>query len=164
MVVGKKVNIGTIGKMLFDLERPAFERRIARPKELPVSVNVAAVCTEPGGLVAQQTHIKEVRGLWQHLERCTVLLVEWTGVSPDPADSFLLHEMYHSRQVPVCMGKLDRKPEIAREFHDEMLKSRFVVVQRKIRRKLDQDRAKLCTQRRDGVEKRADMASAIAEL
>ena len=87
VVVDEDPNIPGFRQMPFDFECPAFQSCFPFPKKFSVTMNPFAVAAVFGGVISQETEIKEIGGVGKKLEGREVPFVQSGGVRPNPADA-----------------------------------------------------------------------------
>src|SRR5688572_4524939 len=125
--------------MLFDLDRPAFQGSVTRPRQLGIAMNPRAGRVILCRRVSQQTDIKKIGRLGQKLERSEILFVQIADVTPDPANLKLFEATDDARQAPVAVAKFDGISKVAWQLAHEAQESDIVVFRRKKWGKLDQN-------------------------
>ena len=87
--------------MPLDLQRPAFKRGLAFPKQFAVTMDVLAARIVFRRIIAQESQVDEVSGGGEKFEGREIPFVERTGVGPNPADAIFFEQPNVLRPVPV---------------------------------------------------------------
>ena len=102
--------------MAFDLKRPAFQRGFAFPEQFFVMMDVTTVNVVFRCVITKQTQIEKISGARQEFKGGKIALVEWSGISPDPANAIFFQEPNKLWPMPAGVTKFNRKPEISRQL------------------------------------------------
>src|SRR5437588_1308766 len=120
-------------------------------------MDALAVAAVFGGVVAEQTEIKEIGRVREEFEGREVAFIQWSGIGPHPADAVFFEEPNDLRTVPAGMPEFDGETKIARELLQEIAQHGTAFFRRERGRKLQKDNLKLGRERFHRAQKRSKL-------